>query len=67
MSSTGDITTTPPTNNELVDNLKVAYSPADSLKNSIKIDASIFTTFKKGKHWDTWHMNTLATARAQDV
>ena len=61
------MTTTSPTNNGLADNFKVAYSPADSFKKSIKRNASLFTTFKEGKYWDTWCRNTLATARAHDV
>ena len=50
--STGYITVTSPANTGLVDNFKVAYSPADSFKNSIKRDTSLLTTFKEGAHWD---------------
>ena len=67
INSTCDITTKPPANSGLADNFKVAYSPAESFKKSIKRDASHFTTFKDGKYWDTWYRNTLATARAQDI
>ena len=67
ISSTGDTTNPLPVNTGLVDNFKVAYSPAYSFRNSIEVDAIIFTTFKEGKYWDTWRMNTLTTARAKDV
>ena len=67
ISSTGDITATSPANNGLADDFKVAFSPADSLKKSIKIDASIFTTFKEGKYWGIWRRNTLVTTIVQDV
>ena len=67
ISSTGNITTTPPANTGLACNFKVSRSPADSFKNSIEREAVLFTIFKEGKHWYTWHRNTLSTARAQDV
>ena len=67
ISSTCDMTTTPPTNTVLEHNFKAVYSPVSVLKNSIKRDASIFNTFKEGKYWDTWRRKTLATARAQDI
>ena len=60
-------TTTPPANTGLVDNFKVSQFPASLFKKSIKRDASIFTTFKEGKHWNTWHMNSLGITRVQDT
>ena len=48
--STGDITAKPPTNTGLADNFKVTFSPADSLKKSIKRDAGLFTNFKEGNN-----------------
>ena len=67
ISSIGDIITKPHNNTGLIDKFKVTYSPADSFKNSIEREAVLFTIFKEGKHWYTWHRNTLSTARAQDV
>jgi hypothetical protein len=67
LNSTLDVTTQPHPNTGLADNYKTTYSQADSFKRSIKRDASIFTTFKDSKQWDTWRRNTVATARAQDV
>ena len=67
ISSTGDTTATLPANSGFADNFKVAYSLVESFKKSIKRDASIFTTFKEGKYWDTWRRNTLATSRSQEV
>ena len=61
------MTTKPTANSELVDNFKVAYFPAESLKNYIKRDESLFTTFKEGKCWETWRRKTLYTARAHDI
>ena len=65
--ASGDITAKAPRGSGLADYSKSTYSPADSFKRSIKRDASIFTTFKDSKQWDTWRRNTVATARAQDV
>ena len=65
ISSTGDTTAAPSDSTTLVHTFKVAHSPDDSLKNSLKRDASLFTTFNEGKHWDTWFMNALSTAREQ--
>ena len=67
ISSTGDMNAAPPAYTGLADNFKVACSPNDSSKKHIKIHASLFNTFKEGKHWDTWRKNALVTARAQDV
>ena len=63
-SSTHNITTAPPANTGLAHNFKVACSPSNSYKKSIKIDAIIFTNFKEGKYWDAWLRNALAIARA---
>ena len=65
--ATGDVTSTPSPNSGLDENFKASYSSAESFKKSIKRDADLFTAFKEGKYWDTWHNNTLATARAQGV
>ena len=46
LNSTGDMTVQPPPSTGLSDNFKVTYSPDDSLKNSIKRDASLFTTLR---------------------
>ena len=60
--STGDITTTPPTNTGLV-----FYSPAYYFKKNIKRDTSLFTTFKEGKYWDNWCRKTIATDISRDI
>ena len=67
ISSTEDISAKRPTNTGLVDNFKFTFSPVDSFKNSIKINAGILTTFKEGKYWDAWRRNTLATTKVQDA
>ena len=46
--TTGDVTSTPPTNSGLDEKFKVSYSSAESFKKSIKRDAGLFTTFKEG-------------------
>ena len=48
LTSTGVITTNPPANTGLAEKSKVACSPADSFKKSIKRDAGIFNAFKEG-------------------
>ena len=65
--STCDITATLSTNTGFAENFKVTYSLDDSFKKSIKREASLFTTFKEGKYWDSWRRNTLTTSRAQDT
>ena len=67
VSSTGDMTTTPPAKTGLVHNFKVTSFLSDSFKNSIKRDASLFNTFKEGNYWGAWRRNALATTRAQDI
>ena len=67
ISSTGGITTKSSSNTGLWGKFKATYSPADSFKKSIKRDAGLFTTIKKGKYWDTCHRNTLAPVRVQDT
>ena len=47
LSSTGEITTTPPANYGLANNFKFSSSPDDSFKKSIKRDERLFTTFKE--------------------
>ena len=49
--SIDDTTTTQPSNTGLVDNFKVDYFLADSLKHSVKKDTRIFTTFNEGQNW----------------
>ena len=36
-------------------------------KNIVKIYDSLFSKFKDGKFWDSWHRSALATANTQDV
>ena len=67
ISSTSDITIAPRSYLGLSCDFQSTYFPAESFKNSIKRDARIFTTLKDGKYWDTWHRDTIAIARTQDV
>ena len=67
ISSSGYISTKPPTNTGLADNFKFTYLPAGLFKKSIERDAVLFTTFEEVTCWDAWRRNILATTRAQDT
>ena len=51
----------------LSSNQTSSCTPAENFKKSIKRDATLFPTFKDGKHWNNWRRSTLAIARAQDA
>ena len=67
VSSVGDITSKPPPNTGLEENLKVTHFLSDSFKKSIKRDGSLFTSLNDRKNLDMWLRITLATTRSHDV
>ena len=66
----GYITRTPPSSlaSSYSPNIQQNWgcTPAETFKKGIKRDASIYSTFKDGKQWDTWRRHLRATAMAQD-